>query len=189
MALLKRCREALEAETPLRQLEFDAEDLRRLKGFQFLSAKPILYVLNIDESDLPAGPAIFHALAAEPAAPQTALVAAAARTEMELAGLEGAERQEFMALLGIQESSLERLIRISYELLGLCSFFTVGADEVRAWPIPRGSRAVEAAGEIHSDLARGFIRAEVSRWDELLEAGSFSVLRPGTPPSGGRSTP
>lgn len=177
LALLRKCHEALEGETPLRELEFSPEDLRRLKGFQLLTAKPLLYVINIDEAELPDGPDSLRSLAAGPMRPQTAVVGVAARTEMELAGLEGAERDEFMALLGITESSLEKLIRISYDLLGLCSFFTVGADEVRAWPIPRETRAVEAAGEIHSDLARGFIRAEVCRWDELLEAGSHSVLR------------
>lgn len=177
LALLKKCQAALEAETPLRELEFSREEIRLLKGFQLLTAKPLLHVVNIDERDLPDGPEALKTMQAQPSRPHTALVAVAARTEMELAGLEGAEREEFMTLLGITESSLERLIRISYDLLGLCSFFTVGEDEVRAWPIPRESRAVEAAGEIHSDLARGFIRAEVSRWDELLEAGSHSVLR------------
>ena len=177
LPLLLRCREALEAETPLREIEFDAEDERRLKGFQLLTAKPILYVANIDEQDLPDKSEAAARMIAAPSRPGSAVVAVAAKTEMELAALEGAERQEFMDLLGIRESSLDRLIRISYELLGLCSFFTVGPDEVRAWTIPIDSRAVDAAGEIHSDLARGFIRAEVCRWDDLLAAGGTAPLR------------
>jgi GTP-binding protein YchF len=175
--LLLRCREALENDTPLRELDLSPDDQRRLKGFQLLSEKPILYVVNIGETDLPEGPENVRDWLREPSRPHSAVVAVAAKTEMELASLEGAERDEFMSLLGIRESSLDRLIRISYELLGLCSFFTVGPDEVRAWTIPAGSRAVEAAGEIHSDLARGFIRAEVSRWDDLLAAGGYGPLR------------
>ena len=132
---------------------------------------------NIDEQDLPDKSEAAARMIAAPSRPGSAVVAVAAKTEMELAALEGAERQEFMDLLGIRESSLDRLIRISYELLGLCSFFTVGPDEVRAWTIPIDSRAVDAAGEIHSDLARGFIRAEVCRWDDLLAAGGTAPLR------------
>lgn len=177
LPLLKRCREALEAETPLREIEFDADDEKRLKGFQLLTAKPILYVANIDESDLPDKSEAFRRMADQPQRPRSAMVAVAAKTEMDLAALEGPERKEFMEMLGITESSLDRLIRISYDLLGLCSFFTVGPDEVRAWTIPANSRAVDAAGEIHSDLARGFIRAEVVRWDELLAAGGTAPLR------------
>jgi GTP-binding protein YchF len=175
--VLKRCRGALESEKPLREIAFTADEEKRLRGFQLLTAKPLLTVLNIDESDLPGGGTSFATLSKEPPSPHTALVPVAARTEMELSSLEGEERREFMALLGIEESSLDRLIRMSYDLLGLCSFFTVGPDEVRAWNIVNGTRAVDAAGEIHSDLARGFIRAEVVRWDELLEAGSYNVLR------------
>lgn len=177
LELLKRCTAALESEQPLRELELSAAELKQLRGFQLLTAKPLLTVLNIGESDLPEGPPACRAIVSAPAAAWTATVMVPGRTEMELAALEGAERDEFMALLGVAESSLDRLIRVSYDLLGLCSFFTVGPDEVRAWTIPVGTRAVDAAGEIHSDLARGFIRAEVCRWDELLEAGTFAPLR------------
>ncbi len=177
MALLKRCREALEAEQPLREIDLSDEDRRRLKGFQFLTAKPLLTVLNIGESDLPDGSPDFEKLRTAAEGPGKAFVQVAARTEMEIAGLEGQEREEFMNLLGIRESSLHRMIRMSYDLLGLCSFFTVGPDEVRAWTIEKNTRAVDAAGVIHSDLSRGFIRAEVSRWDELLECGGYSELR------------
>jgi len=177
MALLRRCREALEAETPLREIELSEDETRRLKGFQFLTAKPLLTVLNIGESDLPDGHPDFEKLRSAAEGPGKAFVQVAARTEMELAALEGQEREEFMGLLGIRESSLDRMIRHSYDLLGLCSFFTVGPDEVRAWTIEKGTRAVDAAGVIHSDLSRGFIRAEVARWDELLEAGGYAELR------------
>lgn len=175
--LLLRCREALEGERPLRELEFSAPDAKRLGSFQFVTARPLLVVLNIGEGDLPAGSPLFADLAATTVRPGTALVQAAAKTEMDLAGLHGPEQLEFMSLLGIAESSLDRLIRVSYDLLGFCSFFTVGADEVRAWTIGRGARAVDAAAVIHSDLARGFIRAEVARWDELLDAGGTGPLR------------
>jgi GTP-binding protein YchF len=177
LEVLRRCREALERETPLRELEFSPDEEKRLRGFQLLTAKPLLTVVNVNETDLPGGGPVFESLIRTPAPPHTAVVAVAAKTEMELAALEGEDRQEFMALLGIEESSLDRLIRISYELLGLCSFFTVGPDEVRAWNIEREAKAVDAAGAIHSDLARGFIRAEVVRWDELLEAGNYNALR------------
>lgn len=175
--VLKRCRSALEAEQPLRELELSADDVKRLRGFQLLTAKPLLTVLNIGEVDLPEGSAECRKLLDAAAAPHTATIMVPGRTEMDLAALEGAEREEFMGLLGLVESSLDRLIRVSYDLLGLCAFFTVGPDEVRAWTIATGTRAVDAAGEIHSDLSRGFIRAEVCRWDELLEAGAFGPLR------------
>jgi hypothetical protein len=177
--ILRRCREALEAGTPLRALELSPDDGKRLRGFQFLSAKPLLLVLNLDEEDLPradravdvAGVAAFIAGAATRAVP------ICARIELEIAQLEAADAEAFMADLGLKESGLDRVIRASYDLLGYISFFTVGEDENRAWSIPRNTPAQLAAGEIHSDIQRGFIRAEVMRYEHLLARGSIAACR------------
>ncbi|HXW07262.1 MAG TPA: redox-regulated ATPase YchF [Vicinamibacterales bacterium] len=176
---LLRCRSALESGRPLRALELEPEDARRLRGFQFLSAKPLLLVLNLDETDLPraddavrlAGVDTFMSGAATHAVP------ICARIELEIAQLEPVDAAAFMADLGLRESGLDRVIRASYDLLGYISFFTVGDDECRAWSIPRGTPAVIAAGEIHSDISRGFIRAEVVRYDHLLARGSLAACR------------
>ena len=177
--ILLRCREALEGGRPLRALELDQEDAKRLRGFQFLSAKPLLIVLNLDEADLPqadeavrlAGVQDFLAGAATRAVP------ICAKIELEIAQLDEADRTAFMADLGLRESGLDRVIRASYDLLGYISFFTVGEDECRAWSIPRQTPAVLAAGEIHSDISRGFIRAEVVRYEHLLARRTLAACR------------
>jgi len=167
-ALLERCRHALEAESPLSAERFSPEELRILRGFQLLSLKPRLVVYNRDEAERPV-----------PAPPrgQARALALRASLEREIVALPSGERDAFRGELGIGEDGLTLVIRACYELLGLISFFTVGPDEVRAWEIRRGEKAVEAAGEIHSDLARGFIRAEVIEWDRLLEAGGQARAR------------
>jgi GTP-binding protein YchF len=177
--ILVRCRAALEAGQPLRALQLAPDDMKRLRGFQFLSAKPLLIVLNLDETDLAsvndavrlAGIESFLAGAATRAVP------ICAKIELEIAQLEESDRAAFMADLGLQESGLDRVIRASYDLLGYISFFTVGEDECRAWSIPRDTPAVLAAGEIHSDISRGFIRAEVVRYEHLLSRGSLAGTR------------
>jgi GTP-binding protein YchF len=177
--ILARCRTALEGGQPLRALTFATEDAKRLRGFQFLSAKPLLLVLNLDEADLPhaddavrlAGLESFISGAATKAVP------ICAKIELEIAQLEPADAAAFMADLGLKESGLDRVIRASYDLLGYISFFTVGEDECRAWSIPRQMPAVLAAGEIHSDISRGFIRAEVVGYDQLLARGSLAACR------------
>ena len=167
-------RPALEAERPLRAVELDPEDERRLRGFQLLSAKPMLTVINADEGAVAgAGPAAFGV---EPG-PRTRAIVVSAPIEEEISRLEPAEQREFLADLGLAEPSLDRVIRASYELLGLVSFFTVGEDEVRAWTVRRGTPARAAAGAVHSDIERGFIRAEVVRWDDLLRLGSLPACR------------
>jgi len=179
--LLQQCKTQVENERPLRELVLEPEDQRRLRSFMFLSQKPVLYVLNIGESaDL--GQAIeqapeAHKLTAVAAQANVGVAVVCARVEAELAAMSDDEAAEFLASYNLQESGLVRLIRKSYELLGLMSFFTVGEDECRAWTVPRGSRAVEAAGAIHTDLEKHFIRAEVIRWDALLEAGSEAKAR------------
>jgi ribosome-binding ATPase len=177
--ILIRCREALEGGSPLRALELGPDDAKRLRGFQFLSAKPLLIVLNLDEADLAqadqavklAGLEDFMQRAATRAVP------ICAKIELEIAQLDEADRTAFMADLGLHESGLDRVIRASYDLLGYISFFTVGEDECRAWSIPRDMPAVLAAGEIHSDISRGFIRAEVVRYEQLIARGTLAACR------------
>jgi len=179
--LLIKAKAHLEGEKPLRELEMSPDDKKRIRGFMFLSEKPILYVLNISEStelgkDLEAAVAKFKLteIAARPNAGATAICG---KVEAELAEMSDADAAEFLSSYGLTESGLTRLIRKSYALLGLISFFTAGEDECRAWTVPVSSRAVDAAGAIHSDLSKHFIRAETIRWDQLLEAGSEANAR------------
>jgi len=159
--LLARCREALEAGRPLRGETFDAEEEKILRGFQLLSKKPLLVVYNQDERE--------HALP-DPG-PGALAVSLRASLEREIVALPPAERPAFREEMGVTEDGLGLMIRACYELLGLISFFTVGPDEVRAWTLHAGEKAVDAAGEIHTDLARGFVRAEVVEWQVLVEEG------------------
>jgi GTP-binding protein YchF len=182
--LVQRCRTALEEGRPLRSLELAGADLKLLRGFQFLSAKPLLLVINLDEADLSD-----VASSVERAAAKTGLtsflannaatraVALCAKIELEIAQLDGEDAKAFLADLGLTESGLDRVIRTTYDLLGYMSFFTVGEDECRAWSIARGTPAQLAAGEIHSDISRGFIRAEVVAYDALTGRGSMSACR------------
>jgi ribosome-binding ATPase len=177
--ILVRCRAALEDGRPLRALGLEGEEAKRLKGFQFLSAKPLLLVLNLDEADLPrADEAVALAgLEGFMSGAATRAVPICAKIELEIAQLDTGDAEAFMADLGLRESGLDRVIRASYDLLGYVSFFTVGEDECRAWSIPRGLPAQLAAGEIHSDISRGFIRAEVARYEHLLARGSLAACR------------
>jgi GTP-binding protein YchF len=180
------CRSALEEGRPLRSLDLRGDDLKRLRGFQFLSAKPLLVVINLDEAQLTTGGE--DAMGIDEAARQsgltaflsracTAAVAVCARIELEIAQLEAADARVFLSDLHLKESGLDRVIRASYDLLGYISFFTVGDDECRAWSVPRGTPAQLAASEIHSDIARGFIRAEVVSYDALALRGSMAACR------------
>ena len=177
--LLIRGKDTLESGRALRTLGLGAEDARRLRGFQFLSAKPLLLVVNLDEADLAgAESAAAHAgLDAFVRETQAAVVGVCAKIELEIAQLDPADAAAFMADLGLHQSGLDRVIRAAYELLGYISFFTVGEDECRAWSIPRHTRAQEAAGAIHTDIQRGFIRAEVVPWDTLISRGSLAACR------------
>jgi len=175
------CRATLEDGRPLRSLDLQGDDLKRLRGFQFLSAKPLLIVLNLDEQSLAGGDSIQAAEAAglKPflSRAATAAVAVCAKIELEISQLDAADATAFLSDLGLTESGLDRVIRASYDLLGYISFFTVGEDECRAWSIPRGWPAQMAAGEIHSDIARGFIRAEVVGYEPLMARGSMAACR------------
>lgn len=177
--LLQRCKTTLEENRPLRELDFDAEDEKRIRGFQFLSQKPMLYVLNLGEAD--AGN--LHererqyregALAGRK---RTAVTAVCGKIEAELAELPREEQQDYLASYGLKESGLERLIAATYSLLGLMSFLTAGEDECRAWTIPMHSSAVKAAGAIHSDFEKKFIRAEVVNWKTMVDLGGYSGAR------------
>jgi ribosome-binding ATPase YchF (GTP1/OBG family) len=151
-----------------------------LRGFTFLSQKPILHLVNVEESAIGDGAkAIEHyGLADVAGRAQTRVAWVSAVIEAEIARLEGEEQQAFLADLGLTEPAINRVLRECFALLGLISFFTTGEDEVRAWPIPAGTRAQDAAGAVHSDIARGFIRAEVNGYDELIAVeGSFADLR------------
>jgi len=173
--VLIACKTALEEGRPLRSLDLTGDDLKRLRGFQFLSAKPLLIAVNLDEADLSAG--LGAELMPFLSRAKTAAVAVCAKIELEIAQLEPADAAAFLSDLGLTESGLDRVIRASYDLLGYISFFTVGEDECRAWSIPRGTPAQLAAGEIHSDIQRGFIRAEVVTYDHLVARGSMAVCR------------
>ena len=180
-ALLLRSKEALEKELPLRELAMTAEEKKLIRGFMFLSQKPVLYVLNIGESmtlgaDLDAAVSRFK-LEDVTQRLNAGATAICGKVEAELAEMDDEEAAEFLGSYGLHESGLARLIRKSYELLGLISFFTAGDDECRAWTIPLGSKAPQAAGAIHTDLEHHFIRAETIRWDTLLEAGSEAAAR------------
>ncbi len=180
-ALLLRAKPHLEAERPLRAMEMTADEKKLIRGYMFLSQKPVLYVLNISESttlgiDLEAA-VEKYGLATIATRPGTGATAICGKVEAELAEMPDEEAEEFLSSYGLGESGLRRLIRKSYELLGLVSFFTVGEDECRAWTIPVNSRAQAAAGAIHSDLEKHFIRAETIHWDTLLAAGSEAVAR------------
>ena len=181
--LVQRCQQALEDGTPLRALQLAGDDLKLLRGFQFLSAKPLLLVINLDESQVAGIGADLEKAAAATgltaflANAATRAVALCAKIELEIAQLEGDDAKAFLADLGLAESGLDRVIRTTYDLLGYMSFFTVGEDECRAWSISRGTNAQHAAGEIHSDIQRGFIRAEVVAYGALTGRGSMAACR------------
>jgi len=156
-------------------LEEDAR--KRIRGLRFLTEKPVLILLNVDEGDIAGRDPLVAGVAGRIGHRDTMVDALSARIEMELGELEPDEAGVFMEELGIAESSLDRVIGLSYRLLGLISFLTAGPDEVRAWPVRDGSTAVDAAGAIHTDLAKGFIRAETVAYDDLLTLGSMADAR------------
>jgi ribosome-binding ATPase len=175
--ILRRLKVALEGGSPIRDVELDADDEKQIRGFRFLSQKPVLVLLNVGENDLPGAGELVTSIARGYQHRNVLIDALSARIEMELGELEPDEAAVFMDELGIAESGLDRVIALSYRLLGLVSFLTAGPDEVRAWPIVDGSSAVDAAGVIHTDLARGFIRAETVAYEDLLELGSMAEAK------------
>ena len=176
--LLEGLRGDLGSGRALRSVELDESARRDLAAYQFLTRLPVLLVVNISEADLPRAAKIERDLAERHGGPRVAVAALCASLEAELAQLEASEAEAMRADLGVaEESPAGRAVSESYALLGLHSFLTVGDDECRAWTVPVGATAPEAAGKIHSDLERGFIRAEVAHWQELLDAGSMAELK------------
>ena len=177
LALVQRLREAVEGEEPLRTQELSPDERRIISGYQLLTDKPLLVLVNIDESDIGQARQMEAEFAARWAGPGVEVAALCAKLEQELTELSDEEAAEFRADLGLQEGAVERMLRLSQRVLGLISFFTVNETEGRAWAIPDGSTALNAAGSVHSDMARGFIRAEVIGWEDLVAAGSFADAR------------
>ena len=179
LQLLMRCRKALEAETPLRELEFKPEEKKMLTGFMFLTQKPMLYVLNLGDEEAAEIDRVIekHHLEKLASKAHTAVVPFCGKIEAELADLTDAEAAEMMSAYGLTESGRDRLIQASYRLLGLISFLTCGEPECRAWTIESGMTAPQAAGAIHSDIERGFIKADVVKWEDLLKAGGFAAAK------------
>jgi len=175
--VLARLEPELSNGRPLRALELSDDDERRLRGYRFLTQKPVLVVLNIDEARLGEAAQVEADGHARYRQPHSDVVALAGKIEAEIAQLSDEDAPLFMEELGIAEPSRGRMIRLTYALLGLFSFFTAGEDECRAWTLSRGASAVDAAGAIHSDLARGFIRAEVVTYDDLMACGSMAEAR------------
>jgi len=176
--VLLTCKAALEKQMPLREVALGAEEAT-VRGFTFLSLKPMVYVLNLGEADATRTSAAeeFAAQAGLKQRPRTAVAAVAGKLEAELAELSEADAAEFLESYGLKESAISRLIRASYQLLGVISFFTIGENECRAWTIRSGATAWEAAGEVHSDFQKGFIRAEVVKFEDLVAAGSLAEAR------------
>jgi len=174
--ILLRCQAHLESERPLRDLEFDAGEEILIRGYQFITQKPQIVMLNIDESDLPRESECLRPLESG-CGPNSTAIAVCAQIEMEIRALSEEEAEPFRRDLGITETVLARLISTSYRLLGLISFFTLGDQEVRAWTIRNGTRAPAAAGAVHSDMERGFIRAEVVNYDDFITRASMASCR------------
>ncbi len=175
-AVVQRCLEHLQSEQSLRTLEFNDEDRKLIRSLQFLTLKPWVVVLNVGEG-MAAAESQLAGLATSLRAQGAAVVFLSAAIELEIAELADDEREAFMQDLGLSEPAAHRLSRAAYQSLGLMSFFTVGPDEVRAWPIRTGATAPEAAGRIHSDLERGFIRADTVTYEALVAAGSEKAAR------------
>lgn len=169
--LLKEAAAALEAGRPARTVEVAEEDLRAWRMLQLLTAKPILYVCNVGEDEAATGNAASARVAEMAAAEGAGAVVISAQIEEEIAQLDAAEAAEFLSELGLEEAGLDRLIRAGYDLLGLQTYFTVGPKEARAWTIPKGTKAPQAAGVIHGDFERGFIRAETTAYDDYVALG------------------
>ncbi len=173
-ALMQRVKAGLEKEIALRDMDFSEEEARTIENYQFLTAKPLIVVLNIGENQLARAPVLEEQVRSDHKGRSFGVFSACAKLEAELAQLPDEEAKEFRASLGLKESPIDRIAQISYGLLDLISFFTVGPDEVKAWTIQKGTPAVRAAGKIHSDLEKGFIRAEVIGYEDFMKCGSMA---------------
>jgi hypothetical protein len=177
LALLARLRASLEREEPLRAQELSAEERRTISGYQLLTIKPLIVIVDIDEADITRASEIEGEIAAQYAGDNVKVAAICAKLERELIDLPEADAAEFRTDLGLAEGGVDRVVQLSQQALGLITFFTVGEQEGRAWTVPDGASIFEAAGKIHTDIQRGFIRAEVIGWQDLLDCGSYAEAR------------
>ena len=172
--LLMKVKADLEKDIPIRELKLTTDELRTIANYQFLTAKPLLVMVNIGEEQLPQASSLEAELNSRYSRPKCRIITLCGKLEMELIQLDNSAAEEFRAEFSISESGLDRTIKLSYELLGLISFFTIASGEVKAWSIQDGTSALKAAGKIHSDMERGFIRAQVITYDELVKCGSLA---------------
>jgi GTP-binding protein YchF len=172
--LLARLKADLEKEVPIRELRLTAEQAKTIANYQFLTAKPLLVVVNIGEEQIPQAASLEAELKSRHSRAKSGIITLCGELEMELTQLDDEAAKGFRAEFGITESGLDRIVKLSYELLGLVSFFTTVSDEVKAWSVPKGTAAIKAAGKIHSDMERGFIRAEVISYPDLMKCGSLA---------------
>ncbi|KHE69283.1 redox-regulated ATPase YchF, partial [Halobacillus sp. BBL2006] len=176
--VLEKLKDSLEAETPARAVEFSDDQRKIVKGLHLLTSKPILYVANVSEDEIGEADNDKVKQIRDFAAKENAeVIVVCAKIESEIAELDGDEKEEFLEDLGIEESGLDQLIKATYNLLGLATYFTAGEQEVRAWTFKEGMTAPQAAGIIHTDFERGFIRAETVSYEDLVDAGSMGVAR------------
>ncbi len=171
--LLTKCRVSLEKGVPLRGVDFAPEEIRLLRGYSFLSYKPILIILNLGEEDLAEAESLEKDFSSKLRFKHSLVSAICGKLEMEMSQLEEKDRESFLKDLGLKAPAKNRMITTSYKLLGLISFFTANQNEVKAWAIPAGTKALRAAGTVHTDMEKGFIKAEVINYDKLIEAGSI----------------
>ena len=172
--LLTRLRTELEKEVPIRELRLSGDEVKTIANYQFLTAKPLLIVVNIGEEQIPQAASLETQLNSRYRRAKSGVITLCGKLEMELVQLDDDAARNFRAEFGLAESGLDRVIKLSYELLDLISFFTIVSGEVKAWSIQKGTTAIKAAGKIHSDMERGFIRAEVISYDDLVKCGSLS---------------
>ena len=174
-AVLEQCKDALEGGTAIRELSLSPEDERAIRGYGFLTQKPLLLIFNIGEDELDSAKEI--AASSPTSEREMEILTLSARLEMELTRLDADEAELFRAEMGLNQSALARVVDASYRTLGLVTFFTVVSEELRAWTLKAGMTALDAAGSIHTDMARGFIRAETIHWADLVECGSLTKAR------------
>lgn len=177
LELLQRIQSVLADEKPARSLGLDEDERFMLRGFNLLTSKPVLYVCNVSEDDLLEGNPHVDIVRERAKSEDAEVITICGKIESEIAELDESEKQEFLEDLGLSESGLDKLIRASYSLLGLISYLTAGEKETRAWTIKKGTKAPQAAGKIHSDIERGFIRAEIIHFDKLVECGSLAKAK------------
>jgi len=175
--ILTKLKADLEKDVPIRELQLTAEEARVITNYQFLTAKPLLIAVNIGEEQLPQAAALEAELSARYLRPYSCVITLCGKLEMELGELDNSAAEEFRADFGLTESGLDRITKSVYELLGLISFFSIASGEVKAWSIQNGTSALKAAGKIHSDMERGFIRAEVVSYHDLVKCGSIAEAR------------